>query len=311
MADAEGTIVKIYGLFYIVERDGKRIHSFLRGKHRKNRDMRAYSNPFAVGDHVLFEMNADGTGSITEILPRKNTFSRKDKGKNKKEDIIASNLDLIVVIQSFHMPDLNLRFVDRLAVRGAKEGIPVLLCVNKLDLAPEGMKEYVLAYYAKAGVEIRMVSALTGEGMEEFRGCLRGNLSIFVGQSGVGKTSILNALCPGLNLRTSEISASTGKGRHATTNVEMIDLPGGGGIIDTPGMREFGLMDIEPHALGRYFPEFRRYLSRCAYNPCTHDHEPDCGVKRAVEKGRIFEDRYVSYLYLLASQREYYDRLYK
>ena len=155
-----------------------------------------------------------------------------------------------------------------------------------------------------------MVSALTGKGMKRLKKMIKKNITLFVGRSGVGKTSILNYLYPGLALRTSEVSQKKGKGRHTTSNVEMIIQPDGTCIIDTPGFREFGLMDIEPETLGQYFNEFTRYNNKCEFKPCTHDHEPNCEVKKQVEKGNIFEERYISYLNILYSLKEYYNRMY-
>ena len=303
-------VQKVYGLIYTVQYNDKLVNCVLRGKIRLDKDLFRYSNPVAVGDIVNFDFCDDGTGVINEIEERRNIFSRKEKGKNKKEDIIAANLDYIVVIQSFANPEFNLRFVDRLLVRGEKEGIPVALCANKIDLATKESIRFLSDYYKNANIDLCMVSALTGKGMKQLKKMIKNNITLFVGRSGVGKTSILNYLYPGLDLRTSEVSAKKGKGRHTTSNVEMIIRPDGTGIIDTPGVREFGLMDIEPDTLGQYFNEFAKYIDKCEFNPCTHDHEPNCEVKRQVEKGNIFEERYISYINILYSLKEYYDRMY-
>jgi len=304
MRQVSGVVVKVFGLYYRVEHEKGVINCVLRGRMRRNRDLEAFSSPVAVGDRVRIEILADGTGAIGEIMPRKNLFSRKEKGRNTREDAIAANLDRIVVLQSFRRPRLNLRFVDRLFVRARRDGIPVLLCANKLDLADEEMLRYVEGYYASAGLEICLVSALTGRGIDDLRKRLAKSVSLLVGHSGVGKTSILKAMYPDLDLRVAEISGSTGKGRHTTTNVEMIPLGGATFVIDTPGLREFGLMDFEPHTMGSFFYEFERYARSCAFQPCTHDHEPGCAVKKKVDAGRIHEDRYISYLNLLYSVRE-------
>jgi len=305
----DGLLVNCFGRYYTVFHEGKRINCVLRGRIKKDKRLKIYSEPVATGDIVDFEINEDGSGVINDIHPRENVFSRKDRGR-QKEDIIASNLDQIVIVQSFYNPRLNLRFVDRLLVRGKKEGIPVLLCVNKLDLAEKEDLDYVDSYYRNADIRIHMTSAETGEGVEEFKELTIGQLSVFTGSSGVGKTSLLNRLYPGLNLRTSEVSESSGKGRHTTTNVSMMILDDGTRIIDTPGVREFGLMDIEPHFLGTYFADFQKHSQMCNFRPCTHDHEPGCEVKRQVEEGNISEDRYVSYLNILYSLKEYYDNMY-
>ena len=306
----KGTVVKAYGRYYDVSSGDGVVRCTLRGKLRKTSDLARYSNPVAVGDLVSLELDRDGGGTISEIHHRNNIFSRKDKGRNKKEDIIAANLDLIVVIQSFYRPRLNLRFVDRLAVRGRKDGVPALLCLNKLDLADDGDVEFVKDYYSRSGMKLVFTSALTGEGLDLLKESLLNKTSILAGYSGAGKSTILNAIFPHLDLRVADVSDKTGKGRHTTTNVEMIVVDGENRIIDTPGMREFGLMDIEPHTLGNYFVEFRKYSSKCAFNPCTHDHEPDCEVRRQVDRGRIHAERYVSYLNILESLKEYYERRY-
>ena len=311
MRKIEGMVVKIFGLYYTIQYQDERTNCVLRGKIRQNKELMQYSNPVAVGDLVKCELNDDGSGVIDEIVKRRNIFSRKEKGKNKKEDVIASNLDLIVVVQSFKNPKINPRFVDRLYVRASREGIPVLLCVNKSDLADKDSIRYVKNYYKGTDIAIQFISALTGEGMKSFSDFLSGRSSLFIGSSGVGKSTMLNNICPGLNLRVSEVSRSTNKGKHTTSNVEMVNISGETYIIDTPGVREFGLMDIEPHMMGRYFYEFNYYISKCGFKQCTHDHEPDCEVKRNVENGKIFEDRYVSYLNILESLKEYYDSRYE
>ncbi|HSV96220.1 MAG TPA: ribosome small subunit-dependent GTPase A [Spirochaetota bacterium] len=306
-----GTVVKVFGMYSTVLYEGRRINCVLRGRMRREKSVRKYSDPVAVGDLARIELDREGTGVISEILPRKNAFSRKEKGRNRKEDVIASNLDRIVIMQSFDNPRLNLRFVDRLSVRACKDGIPMLLCINKRDLAEKGDVTHIMEYYDNAPIDLALVSAKTGEGIEDFGRFIAQNASLFVGYSGVGKTSILNRLHPDLDLRVSEISESTGKGRHTTTNVEMIYSVDGTRIIDTPGLREFGLVDIEPETAGDYFYEFGDFAEECAFRPCSHDHEPDCGVKRMVDAGRIHEDRYISYLNILQSLRESHERKYQ
>ena len=306
-----GMVVKVFGMYSTVLYEDRRINCVLRGKMRREKSVRKYSDPVAVGDLARIELDREGTGVISEILPRKNVFSRKEKGRNRREDVIASNLDRIVIIQSFDNPRLNLRFVDRLSVRARKDGIPMLLCINKRDLAEKGDVTNVMEYYDNAPIDLALVSARTGRGIDDFGQFIAKNTSLFVGYSGVGKTSILNRLYPDLDLRVSEISESTGKGRHTTTNVEMIYAVDGTRIVDTPGLREFGLVDIEPETAGDYFYEFGELAAECAYRPCSHDHEPDCGVKRMVEAGRIHTDRYVSYLNILQSLRESRERKYQ
>jgi ribosome biogenesis GTPase / thiamine phosphate phosphatase len=310
----KGTISLVYGRFYIVLAEGKEYQSVLRGKTRLDERWFQFSNPVAVGDNVMIEASPDGSGVIEEILDRKNAFTRKDKkdkGHDRKQDIIAANLDLIVVIQSFYDPHLNLKFVDRIAVRAGKENIPMVLCINKQDLATEEYFDYVKKYYENAPIEIIFASGSEGQGIDALSSRIKGQRSILVGYSGVGKTTLLNRLFPGINMKTNEISERTGKGRHTTTNVMMKTLADGTEIIDTPGVREFGLMDIEPNMIGRYFYEFNTYADKCGFNPCTHDHEPNCAVKAMVDQEAIYEERYISYLNILYSVRDYNSRIFK
>ncbi len=281
----------------------------LRGKLRKDERLKRFSDPVATGDLVDFEISETGEGIINGVHERRNTFTRMDS-RSRKEDLIAANLDMIVVIQAFRMPRLNLRFVDRLMVRGEKEGIPLLLCVNKSDLADTGDISYLREYYENTGTGIIITSAVTGTGLDRLKKSLKGRTSLLAGYSGVGKSTLLNRLYPELELRTAEVSDSTQKGRHTTTNVEMMLLEEDTFILDTPGFREFGLMDIEPHLLGNYFHEFGEYARSCNFRSCTHDHEPGCEIKHQVEEGKISGDRYVSYLNILNSLREQYDNMY-
>ncbi|HOD16686.1 MAG TPA: ribosome small subunit-dependent GTPase A [Spirochaetota bacterium] len=307
----KGIVVKSFGKYYTVEYESGRINCVLRGKLRKDKRLEKYSEAVVVGDEVEFEPDTDGDGgAISLVSDRRNVFTRKYKDSDR-DDLIAANLDRIVVIQCFGKPRLNLRFVDRLMVRGCKEEIPVTLCVNKLDLAGEEDASMLDDYYRGYDADILLVSAKTGEGLAAFREMLAGKLSILIGSSGVGKTSILNGLYPGLALRTTDVSESTGKGRHTTTNVEMFSMADGARIIDTPGLREFGLMDIEPEELGIYFMEFGAYSRKCGFSPCTHEHEPDCEVKRRVEKGTLSGERYISYLNILSTLKDYYENRYR
>jgi ribosome biogenesis GTPase / thiamine phosphate phosphatase len=306
-----GIVVKTYGKYYTVEYEGGRMNCVLRGRLRQDRRLEQYSEAVAVGDQVEFEPDADGDGgAISLVHERRNAFTRKYKDSDR-DDLIAANLDQIVVIQSFGKPKLNLRFVDRLMVRGSKEEIPVVLCVNKLDLAEKDEPDMLGEYYRGYDADIVLVSAKTGEGLDTLRERFAGRLSILIGSSGVGKTSILNGLYPDLDLRTTEVSNSTGKGRHTTTNAEMFVMTDSARIIDTPGLREFGLVDIEPEELGVYFMEFGAYSRKCGFSPCTHDHEPDCEVKKRVEKGKLSEERYISYLNILYTLKQYHENRYR
>jgi ribosome biogenesis GTPase / thiamine phosphate phosphatase len=309
----EGIVSLVFGRFYNVMTAEREYQCVLRGKIKLDERWKGFTNPTAVGDRVMFTPAADGSGVIEDILDRTNAFTRKDKkdkGRDRKQDLIAANLDCIVVMQSFYDPHLNLRFVDRIAVRAVKENVPLVLCVNKLDLAGKDYCDYIERYYKNAPIEIFFASGSEHKGIEEIGRRIRGIRSILVGYSGVGKTTMLNELFPGILLKTAEVSESTGKGKHTTTNVMLKRMPDGTELIDTPGVREFGLMDIEPHMIGRYFYEFDSYSPECTYKPCTHDHEPGCAVTAAVEEGLINEDRYISYLNILHSVADYNSRIY-
>lgn len=296
-----GIITGVFGRFYTVSFEGGEVNSVLRGRMKTSSSN--FSNPAAVGDTVEFSINRDGLGIIESIGERRNTFTRKD-GVRSREDIIACNLDQVIAVQSFTNPRLNLRFVDRIIVRSRRGGIPVLLCVNKSDLMVKGESAYIKSYYKGTGINIKIVSAHTGKGINEFKKEVSGKRSLLIGYSGVGKSSLFNRLYPGIDLRTSEVSESSGKGRHTTTNVSMIKVDDNTELIDTPGVREFGLVDIQPDDLGNYFEDFREAALNCRFRPCTHDHEPGCEVKRLTEEGEIHYDRYVSYLNILYSIQE-------
>ncbi len=305
-----GKVIKVFGRYYTVKsEEGREINCILRGIIRKDKRLRRFSDPAATGDIVDFEINDDGEGVINSILDRDNIFSRKERG-NSKEDIIASNLDQVAVIQSFKIPKPNLRFVDRLIVRGEKENIPVILCVNKLDLAEKKDISYFISYYKNAGIEVIFTSALNGKGLNKLKEIIRGKTTLLAGSSGVGKSTIINSIYPGHNIKTTEVSESTGKGKHTTTNVIMHTMADGTEIIDTPGLREFGLVDIELHFLKNYFMEFKMYNDNCSFRSCTHDHEPGCEIKNQVDSGNICYDRYVSYLQILHSLKDHYDSMY-
>jgi len=306
----KGRIVKALGKYCTVSYGNSRTNCVLRGKLKQDTALRRFSEPVSVGDYVEFQMDDDGTGVIDSVHERRNVFTRKD-GTKDKEDLIASNVDRVVVVQSFKNPRLNLRFVDRVLVRARKEGIECVLCVNKRDLAKKHDLDYITDYYQQTGFRFFVISALNGAGLDVFRDSLYNKLSIFVGYSGVGKSTILNQLFSGIDLRTSDVSESTGKGRHTTTNVELLKVDDTTAIIDTPGVREFGLMDIEPNDLSGYFSEFALFSDGCGFKSCTHDHEPDCAIKRGVENGDISEGRYVSYLNILNSLREYQKNKYR
>jgi ribosome biogenesis GTPase len=306
----EGVVVKIYGRYYTVKADGREVNTVLRGRLKQNPDLQGFSSPVAVGDRVVISLNReDESGAIDEILPRKNYLARKDRIQGK-EDLLAANLDMVMPVQSFRKPRLNHRFVDRIMARALCSGIPVALCVNKEDLARQGEREKIEMYYRRAGCELVMVSAHEEKGMEELLSIVRGKRVLMAGASGVGKTTLLNRLFPGTDHSTSHISEKTGKGRHTTTNAVLIRHPDNTEIIDTPGMREFGVSNIEPHLLERCFPDFDGLRENCRFSPCTHDHEPGCAVIEARDRGDLNPERHRSYLNILHSLQDEQSRMY-
>ncbi len=306
----EGTVVQVFGLYYTVDDGTKRFDCFLKGKNRLNTSRDQYSNPVAVGDRVVFERNEGGSASILSVLPRNNVFSRKDSKKNTRADIIAANLDQVLIIQSFDRPPPNYRFVDRLAVRSYHENITPVLCVNKHDHAAEEDLSNLRSYYKNSGLKLVITSAKSGYGLDSLKGILQNKRTLLAGSSGVGKSSLINVLFDSVNLRTSKTSDKTGKGRHTTTNVVMFSS-GKTELIDSPGVREFGMVELDIQELRDYFYEFHEYAEDCSFSDCTHEHEPKCAVKRAVEEGKIDENRYVSYCYILDSLYEAKENMYK
>ncbi len=299
----EGIVIRATGSWFDVQADGCVIPARVRGKFRLSG--LNTTSPVVVGDRVTVRLNPDGTGLIVEVHPRRNELSRRAAGRRHSlRHVIAANIDFVWIVQAVHLPEPNPGFIDRVLVAAERYAIPAGLLINKIDLMTEADRPAIEALerlYAGLGYRVLRTSTVTGEGMEAFREALRGKTSVVTGPSGVGKSSLLNAIEPGLNIRTAPVSEKTGKGRHTTTYVALYPLSIGGFVVDTPGLREFGVTDLEPAELSNYFVEFRPYLAACRFPDCTHEHEPDCAVKAAVEAGEISEERYLSYLNILHS----------
>lgn len=278
----------------------------LRRKVQKVREIE-HIDPVAIGDHVRFNFVDGGRarGIITEILPRLSKFSRPATvpGKRIYEQVIASNVDLVIPVFAVAEPTPKWGLLDRYLVSAESSKLPVLIVITKLDLAWKNKKlENELEIYRRAGYSIQIVSSHTDEGIDELKQTLEGKMSVLVGKSGVGKTSLLNALQPGLGLRVKTVSrGDQGKGRHTTTRLEMFELDFGGKLVDTPGIREFGLWEIEDRDLAYLFPEMADYVGQCKFGlSCRHDREPECAIRKAVMEGKISPHRYKSYMNLRA-----------
>lgn len=272
-------------------------------------DERAETNPLAVGDRVTLRGVEDGTAMVETIHPRVNALRRRAAGRRVgAEAVLAANVDRAWVVQSADLPKLNPGLVDRFLVTCEREEIPAGIVVNKMDLADENDSlradvEAFVALYTGIGYPVLTVSTHRGDGLDAWRGVLAGRLSVLAGASGVGKSSLLNAAAPGLSLRTQAVSGRTRKGTHTTTHAALFALPTGGFVVDTPGVREFGVVDLPLEDLGFCFREFQPYIGDCRFQPCTHDHEPGCAVMAALDDGLISEQRYDSYLSILDSLR--------
>ncbi len=253
-------------------------------------------DPIAVGDIVRFVDAGDGTGVIVEVLPRKSELARRAAGKKPLKQVIVANVDQVVVVFAAAQPKPKWEALDRyLAVAEASE-LPAVVCITKLDLGTRNVEKEVQDYQ-RIGYRAILTSAMTGMGLAELGQTLRGRVSVLAGPSGVGKTTLLNTIQPGLGLRVAEVSRSTGKGRHTTSHLEMFSLDDGGSVVDLPGMRELGLWDVGGADVDGLFPEMRPYIGRCRFGlDCSHTHEPGCAIKDAVESGSISERRYRSCL---------------
>lgn len=298
----DGLVVKNTGSWYVVKEDGGRtVNCKIKGNFRL-KGIRT-TNPVSVGDWVTVAENADGTGFITAISQRKNYIIRRASNLSKESHIIASNLDLAFLVVSFAEPLTATIFIDRFLATAEAYRVPAVLVVNKTDMLDADGREYLDAVrylYESVGYKVMAVSAETGEGMDGLRELLCGKVTLFSGNSGVGKSSLINRLIPGLSIRTASVSSAHHTGMHTTTFSEMYELPGGNGyIIDTPGVKGFGTIDFNAEEVAHYFPEIFSESHGCRYNNCTHLHEPGCAVKAAVEEYRISESRYASYLSIM------------
>lgn len=301
-----GIVIKNTGSWYVVRTDDGRLFSCKVKGNFRLRGIRS-TNPVAVGDIVQFVDNGDGTGLIAEVCNRRNYIIRKASNLSKQSHILAANVDQVLLLVTIAHPETSTTFVDRFLATAEAYRVPVVLVFNKTDLydATESHRmEQLIGLYQSLDYPCIACSALRGEGIEVLRDLLKDKTTLLSGNSGVGKSTLLNALIPGLEARTEEISLSHDTGQHTTTYSELFDLPTGGSLIDTPGIKGFGTFDIERTELGHYFREIFQIGQGCRFQDCTHTHEPGCAVLQALEDGRIAQSRYSSYLGMLDDKDE-------
>ncbi len=298
----KGRIIQSTGSWYKVRTDSDLIESRLPGRFRL--DDKHVTNPIAVGDIVDIAMNDDGTGTIEVIHERRNYITRQATHGRRGEQILVSNLDRAFVVQSIRQPKMKEGFIDRFLVTCEAYDVEASIIINKLDLATkkdEGYLEDLQELYESLGYEVFKTSVLDQNCLTQLKEVIAGITTAFVGPSGVGKTSLLNAIDPTYSEKIGEVSSYSNKGKHTTTFAKLIEIENGGFIVDTPGIREFGLFNIEPWELSLYFPEMLDGRKHCKFNTCTHIHEPSCGVIAAFEEGKIDAGRYNSYINMLES----------
>ena len=282
-------VIKMYNGFYYLQVAGQEelLSCRLRGRIKRNK------GAVVTGDYVEYQMLEDGTGVIESCLPRRTLLKRP----------AVANIDQVLITFAARQPDLNQLLLNRFLVLAEWSGIPeIVICINKCDLLEE--KADFLQDYVQAGYKLLMVSAQEGQGIQELKNLLTGRVTVFAGPSGVGQSSLLNAVDSNLELATGKISDKIKRGKHTTRAACLLPLPEGGTVVDTPGFSAAELENIDKAQLAHYFPEFRPYIEKCYYNTCTHSHEPDCAVKEAVEAGAICQARYEAYLNILQTINE-------
>lgn len=305
----KGLVYKSTGSWYVVKDEtGRQYNARVKGKFKIDSDITS-TNPVTVGDEIEIEQEEAGDGAviITHIRDRKNYINRQSPSNKYQHHIIAANVDQALLICTIKEPRTSQGFIDRFLVAAEAYHIPAILLFNKSDIYKrkelEKFGEWKQMYEA-VGYNVLLVSIENKEGLNKIQDIVKDKTTLISGHSGVGKSSFINFLIPSFSLKTQEVSGWSGKGLHTTTFAEMFDIPGGGKIIDTPGIREFGIVDISRQELSHYFPEMRELINDCQFNNCLHMNEPGCAVKTAVEDGRINIDRYVSYCTILESIRE-------
>ena len=308
----QATVVKNAGSHYVLSElpAWELFPAVLRGKIRLKGS--AITNPVAVGDRVSYvlegEPGPENPATITEILPRKNYVIRRSTNLSRQAHVIAANLDRAYIIVSLYFPEVKLPFLDRILVTCEVYGIPATIVLAKTDLYRAEAQEQIDAFrriYEGAGYPVIETSVKTGEGIDAIREACKGHINLFSGESGVGKSSLIKALDSSLDPKIGQISVAHLQGKHTTSLYEMYPLATGGDVIDSPGLRGFGLVDLEKEEIGKYFPEMLAVADHCRFVPCTHTHEPGCAVKAALEAGTISPERYSSYLGMLEEDQKF------
>lgn len=302
----QGLVIKNTGSWYTVKtNNGDFINCKIKGNFRL-KGIRS-TNPIAVGDNVDIVLNQEGTAFITHICERRNYIIRKSQNLSKQSHIIAANVDQALLIVTVNYPQTSTIFIDRFLATAEAYSVPVVLVFNKNDILTDEERHYqemMVKLYSNIGYTCLIISATTGQGIEELTPLLQGKITLLSGNSGVGKSTLINRILPDANLRTSAISDAHNTGMHTTTFSEMIEMPNNGYLIDTPGIKGFGTFDIEPEELTSYFREIFHFSKNCRFNNCTHTHEPGCAVLEAVKEHYISESRYQSYLSMLTDKDE-------
>jgi len=293
-----GRVLKVHGLESVVE--DERGHRFRCGVRRVLKNLEIDSrNVIAVGDRVWFRPGGDDQGLIEKVEPRRGMVTR---GYRNRAHVLVTNIDQLLIVCSFAEPELKPPLIDRYLISAEKGGVRPIIVINKADLVQTAPYQWVIGLYTQLGYEVIVCSSADGRGVPELRQALARGTTALSGQSGVGKSSLLNAVQPGLNLRVGSVSDWTGKGKHTTSHAELIRLDDGGHVVDTPGLRQFELWDVEPWEVEGFFVEFRPFIPFCRYPDCSHTHEDSCAVKEAVARDQIYECRYESYLKLYYQQ---------
>lgn len=302
----QAVIYKSTGSWYLVKtKDGKRFNGRLKGSFR-NENITS-TNPLAVGDivHIEHDTGSEQSVIITDIATRKNYMARSSPHNKHQHHIVAANLDQAILFATLKTPKTSNGFIDRFLVSAEAFHVPTIIVFNKIDVYKQKEVEQLELFtdlYTSIGYEVMRISLFSQEGLTELRQLLQHKTSLISGHSGVGKSTFINTIIPDKTIKTQEVSGWSGKGMHTTTFAEMYDLPLGGRVIDTPGIREFGLTDITKNELSHYFPEMRKQLQNCRFNNCLHINEPDCAIKKSVyEQGTVSPTRYISYLNILES----------